>query len=277
MMSRNVRYADLRNRMGRRRLNHALFISKRHGYVYVANPKAACSSIKHFLIQAELEDPSFDPPGVHRRKDGPLLKPGQLSAEERDSILSGGFFVFTFVRHPLRRAVSAYADKIMGHGRPKAELLRALGRDPASLESFVTFDDFVSAIASTPLWELNPHWRPQVVNLAPDLIPYDFIGRVETLQDDLASLKAKLGLPDFPISHRNVKARKMETDSLLTRRARFSLCRLYAPDFRAFRYRPSDATERLGVLLGRGRGWKRPAGARARAHGNLTPAERSCP
>ncbi len=229
-------YANLKHRFGWQRIRNVLHVSRRFNYVYLSNPKAACSSIKQYLSQAEVDDPELSPRDVHDRKYLPLLHLGQLEADEREGICDGRFFAWTFVRDPIRRAVSAYADKIAGSKEQKAEILEALDRDPKNLSQPVTFDEFVSVIVSQPPETLNPHWRPQIFNLTPDLIPYQFIGRVERMDRDFNEIKRRLAMPDYPLPKRNVKTARLNIDELMTDHNRKRLCILYSNDLRRFGY-----------------------------------------
>lgn len=224
--------------LGRRRVAHTFLISRRDGYVYVSNPKAACSTIKLYLSRCELRDPTFRPKSIHHRANLPHLRPGQLDRGQREAIANGGFFVFSFVRHPIRRVLSAYADKIRGRAPQKAEILAALGLDPEDRGQPVSFDAFVGVICEQPAAELNPHWRPQALNLVPDLLGYDFIGRVERFDEDFAWMRAHLALPDYPVENRNRKGARIDAESLMTPEIEAKLARLYARDCEAFGYDP---------------------------------------
>jgi hypothetical protein len=236
------RFDDLLAAFSKQRLNHVMHVSRRFNYVYVSNPKAACTTIKHYLVQAELGNPESHPRHIHQRRNVPLLMPRQLTPEEREGIVSGSFFLFTFVRHPLKRAVSAYADKILGNKKQKAEILEILGHDPEVLDREVSFEEFMTAITSQPPRKLNPHWRPQVLNLAPNALNYDFVGRVENLTDDMRAVCEKLGLPEYRIRKRNAKSHKVDVDlnSLITARAHDLATNLYEDDYRTFGYSMED-------------------------------------
>lgn len=231
-------FQAVQDALGRRRVSHTFLISERDGYVYVSNPKAACSTVKLYLSRCERRDPAFRPKSIHHRASLPHLRPGQLAPARRETIQDGGFLVFSFVRHPIRRVLSAYADKIRGRTPQKAEILAALGLDPADRGQTVSFDAFVGVICDQPPAELNPHWRPQTLNLVPDILRYDFIGRVERFDADLEEVRARLALPDYPVENRNRKAARIEADTLMTRDIEAKLADLYARDCQVFAYDP---------------------------------------
>lgn len=170
----------------------------------------------------------------------PHLQPFQLSFRERKGIFERQFFIFSFVRHPFHRALSAYTDKILGNKPQKAEILRDLGRDPKKLDVHVSLDEFIDVITSQYPERLNPHWRPQVLNLAMDLLHYDFVGRVENFQHDFAELQSRLALPAYPLVRRNQKGHKKHHSIALRRQHKSVLWKLYAEDFEFFGYDPQD-------------------------------------
>ena len=83
---------------------------------------------------------------------------------------------------------------------------------------------------------MNPHWRPQHLNLMHGLLEYDLVGRVETFDTDLAKVREQTGMPEVPVAVQNVAARR--GDSLfdgrpdLLRRVRD----IYARDFELYGY-----------------------------------------
>jgi len=245
---KTAKFDDLRVYFTRHRLNHAVHVSKKFNYAYISNPKAACTTIKHYLVQAELGDPEFRPKRIHQRANLPLLMPSQLSPKEREKIVDGSFFLFTFVRHPLKRAFSAYADKIYGNQKQKVEILELLGHGPEDIERPVSFEEFMTVISAQPPLELNPHWRPQVLNLGLEALNYDFVGRVENLTDDMRFLCETLHLPSYRIRKRNAKSHGAEVDSVITSRARDLAAQLYAEDYKAFGYGALDLPETAAAV-----------------------------
>jgi hypothetical protein len=234
-----MKYQQIRERLGAQRFRNVMHISRTYNYVYVANPKAACSTLKLILSKAELNDPDFTPESLHHRKHLPLLTPNMLTEKERRSLFDGSRYVFSFVRHPFKRAVSAYTDKILGNKQQKREILEALGKQDEKNSYPVSFDDFIAVIADQDPATLNPHWRPQSLNLATDLIRYDFIGRLESFDAGMAQVRARLRLPDFGTPHRNRKSHQASAIQDITAATRIKLATLYADDLQAFSY-PGD-------------------------------------
>lgn len=93
-------------------------------------------------------------------------------------------FRFAFVRNPVSRLVSLYANKVLDQNDLRvSEAVRNELRD---------FDAFIEWIGGHDLTSCNPHWRFQS-----RLIPeegMDFIGRLETFADDWSACAQRMGL-----------------------------------------------------------------------------------
>tara|TARA_Y100000310_G_scaffold266430_1_gene277910 strand:+ start:14 stop:571 length:558 start_codon:yes stop_codon:yes gene_type:complete len=105
------------------------------------------------------------------------------SKEEKDLILSGGYFKFTFVRDPVERFISAFFWGRRHHPR------RALRYK--SLRDYINYS------------KENVH---QDIVLKPQAYyfintKYDFIGFTDTLSADAESLRQAIGFPDKPFGH----------------------------------------------------------------------------
>ena len=83
---------------------------------------------------------------------------------------------------------------------------------------------------------MDPHWRPQHLNLMHGLVEYDLVGRLENFAGDLARVRELAGLPDVPIEVRNVVAkpsdRLVDGHPGLLRKVRT----IYARDFELYGY-----------------------------------------
>jgi hypothetical protein len=113
---------------------------------YIPIPKTACSSIKNALMPLVGKDPlqSID---VHNF-DGFSYIP------LADCSFSDEWFVFTTVREPIDRAISAWQDKV---GNPdQVNVLKKNGIYPGD-----SFKYFVYIISLWPAKALDPHVMPQ--------------------------------------------------------------------------------------------------------------------
>ena len=160
-------------------LRDGILASRRLRYIYVQNPKCGSSTIRNSLWTAEHALGLAGPPGVPHvySDDQPFIDdPRRWEQVESE-------YVFTFARNPYARVLSAYLNKVVKHRDPLVwgnfAARHGLGEEP------LAFGDFLRLVARTPSDELDPHWRPQCDLLLPDLIPYDFIGSMETFEADL--------------------------------------------------------------------------------------------
>ncbi|XP_013393109.1 carbohydrate sulfotransferase 8 [Lingula anatina] len=106
------------------------------------------------------------------------------------------YLKFMFVRHPLERILSAYRDKL--ETGDNVYYMRSVGKQivknfkanasKAELEtgSNVTFTEFLKFILSEHRKniQLDVHWRPYMELAYPCAIPYDIIGKYETIEED---------------------------------------------------------------------------------------------
>jgi hypothetical protein len=175
-----------------------------HGIVYVKNPKAACSTVLLWLDHLHTGELDFDPANVHTEHR--LPKVAELGRRTVEELLAGAGYRFTFVRHPLTRFASAYRDKLVNDAERRPMIQAALGL-PEDPDVPVSLEQFVSGVEQQdPLVEMDPHWRPQHVNLMHPVVTYDHVGRVETFSEDLATITKAAGLPPVPFVHRNASA-----------------------------------------------------------------------
>ena len=178
------------------------WVSERWRYFYMAINKAASSKIKMVLHQLEGLPLPADPFDVHARDQPGMSFVGKLSAfgaTDAAEILRGqDWRRFAFVRNPYARLYSAYKNKIADLASPyigvRTAIWRAAGnRRPP--EEAPPFEAFVRYAAQSPDLSRDGHWRSQTGILCLDLIDYGFLGRVESLERDLATILRSLGAP----------------------------------------------------------------------------------
>ena len=166
-------------------------------YIYVNNFKAGCSTVRRTLWSAEhkLGFTSLPPGHPHRPQDQlPFLHNEHPRWENTEDQ-----FIFTFVRNPYARVLSAYLDKIAHPPEPAVWPPFAARH---GLDAPPSFADFLDLIAGEQIAEMDPHWRPQSVLIGLGIVPFDFIGSVELMDEDLRQvLKVIFGhdLPDGPV------------------------------------------------------------------------------
>ena len=178
------------------------WVSQRWRYFYMAVNKAASSKIKMVLHQLEGYPLPADPFDVHARNRPGMPFVGKLSAfsaSDAVEILKGSdWHRFAFVRNPYERLWSAYKNKIADLASPyigvREAIWRAAGNrhHPAEAPPFEAFVRYVVRLADP---DRDGHWRSQTGALCLDVIDYDFLGRVEKFESDMAAVLRKLGAP----------------------------------------------------------------------------------
>jgi hypothetical protein len=180
-----------------------LFPLPAYGAIYVKNPKAACSTVLLWLSRVHRGDPAFDPRNVHAEHGLPT--PADLGWPAVMRMLEGGAYRFSVVRDPVRRLESSYHDKIVGAARPlwRLPIQRILGLEEGRIPSF---EEFVSAVErQDPATEMDPHWRPQHLNLMHPDVTFDRIAKVEDLAAGLSRVAEETGIPMPGVGSRNIR------------------------------------------------------------------------
>ncbi len=221
--------------------DYTVNISLRHRYVYAENAKVACSTIKLILQRMELDDPHYRPEDLvdlHTRIFSPLIRPAQVKSFSR-YIQRPDVIKFCFVRNPYTRLLSAYLDKIENNMPAKKGILRQLGFDPEDLGRPVSFGEFVRAVAGQSISEMDQHWRVQYYQTFQDQIHYDFIGRFESLEEDLESALGMIN-PEFQRfwgrEDRHATNSEQQLNACYTDQLEDLVYRIYRKDFQQFRY-----------------------------------------
>ncbi len=133
-------------------------------------PKAANSTIVENLAILSF---GHDVPSKEAKKR--FRTPSQLSKQEVKQL--DGVFRFAVVRNPYTRTLSAYLDKIERRAKRKNQ------------ES--SFKEFLHDLAEKSLYG-NAHWAPQSSLLLLPADHFDFFGKVENLERDLAFIKDRV-------------------------------------------------------------------------------------
>jgi hypothetical protein len=256
--------------------------------VYAYIPKAACTSIKTWLLRYSRECPEiaaqFDeaeqtgakPPDAHFTMRDHYSAKRWSAAIIRKALASPDHFKFTFVRHPLRRLVSAYLDKVVNAKTPAHELILVGQMAPHNesispayswtkpqidLERSLTFREFMGALQAADPDGLDVHFRTQDRLLRG--LNFDFVGRIENLPQDFGIVQRRLqvSIPltwkhnreysvpvsecvaDWPAARfRNVAAPPWQ--SFYDESLRLACCEVYADDFERFGYAPEISSAR---------------------------------
>jgi hypothetical protein len=233
-------------------LDYGCKISPQNRYVYVNIPKAACSTIKRTLWQLEkktdaqnkipdmeeidkFQEAAESPHFYQDILNLPFLYLHDIRTEDFFKRMEE-YFVFTFVRNPYSRLLSAYLDKIAGNAPQKRRLLLSFDMPE---ETQLSFKDFVRLVARQPLIDMDAHWRPQTVATLKRCLRYDFIGSFENLDADFSFVEQRI----FPAQKQKLEVwaphRTGATDKISSYYDEETISlvqKIYTDDFKTFGY-----------------------------------------
>ncbi|XP_062846469.1 carbohydrate sulfotransferase 12 [Trichomycterus rosablanca] len=264
---KNRTFDDIPNK----ELDH-LIVDDRHGIVYCYVPKVACTNWKRIMIVlsesllingAPYQDPLDIPvelihnSSVHFTFNKFWKRYGKFSRHLMKIKLKK-YTKFLFIRDPFVRLISAYRNKFElenedFYRRFAVVMLKRYGNysdPPASVvDAFAagirpTFSNFIQYLLDPNTEKempFNEHWRQMHRLCHPCQINYDFVGKLETLDEDAEHLLRILrvdNIVEFPPSHHNRTVSSWEQDwfASIPFESRKQLYQLYEPDFRLFGY-----------------------------------------
>ena len=148
--------------------------------VYLNNAKVGCSTVKSNLWSLLSPDTLAQVGDVHSLKGSPFVN--DLSALDwlQDAR------IFTFVRNPYERILSAYLNKI--NRRETAVwtgFARGFGIDP---NDRLSFDGFIEILSGAVPETLNEHFRPQFMNILYPLVRPNFLGTLDQMDEMLPQI-----------------------------------------------------------------------------------------
>ncbi|XP_077396232.1 carbohydrate sulfotransferase 12-like [Festucalex cinctus] len=257
-------------------LDHLLF-DERHGIVYCFIPKVSCSNWKRIMI---ILNDNLLHPGLPKRDPLTITdwvahnynnhftfntlkkRYGKLARDHLKAKLRK-YKKFLFVRDPFVRLISAFRDKFAGNNEVfyKAYgkfMLRRYANQPTPPDtlkeafakgvqpSFLNFIQYLLDPQTEKVHPFNDHWRQMHRLCHPCQIQYDFVGHLETAEEDAEHLLRLLrvdNVVEFPKSHRNVTSADWISDwfSTVPLEMRRELYKLYEADFRLFGYDRPDS------------------------------------
>ena len=184
--------------------NDALVVAPQHGFIWCPNAKVGTTTWYEILrrkLMPELQTmprcfQTACPDRSVYKGAYPLTVPGSM--KERSELCDRWRFVsFTFVRNPWDRLASAYLSKI---ARPSVKDRQAREVQQRIREVFglkkrsrVSFGHFVRWVVQQNSSSMNAHWRLHSDRCETLHTPYEFIGRYETIQEDILHILGLLG------------------------------------------------------------------------------------
>ena len=170
--------------------------------------------------------------------------------------------VFTIVRHPFERLVSAYRDKFelakkyaYVYTMYASKILGLKTPTEAERVRRPTFSEFVDYLLRVPVQQFNDHWVPYWLHCHVCEMEYDIIGKMETIADDMEFIAERSGLAatniSLPWTNRRNSGDKVSLDYFrhLTVDQVMGLYRIYKLDFEMFGYRVGPYFQQLSETV----------------------------
>jgi len=210
-----------------------VFRSVRHipgqSLTYLRNPKVATKSIELSLWAAF--DPESAPQNPHAAKETPFLRNHKgISASAMESLRNSEFF--SVVRNPYSRFLSGYLNKVSHRGPWQHRTSVRFGVEGMPAPSL---EDFLRIVKAADQRSMDPHFRPQHLNLMHGLISLDFMGHLE----EMDAVRAYLLRHGMVLQSNNLNATGVgatQATSKLSAEAIDLIQDIYSADFEIYGY-----------------------------------------
>ncbi|MCG5548629.1 sulfotransferase family 2 domain-containing protein [Halorhodospira halochloris] len=169
-------------------------IEPRHNFTYIRIPKAGNSTITVCLDNVFHRHRNGQEPQNAKQARRAFCKPSSLSTAEAHQVWAD-HTIFTFVRNPYHRVLSAYLDKFCEGARSPKHFKRRYESSirPHGDKGELSFTAFCRWLNREGL-EYNTHWIPQVTILNTiGLERIDYIGRLERIATEIPHLVERIG------------------------------------------------------------------------------------
>lgn len=184
-----------------------LIVNHDYHFIYCPINKNASTSMKAALLRLHEEKTGrqIDPSSQLQMRRCVDLNYGLSSytyAAAAKILNNSNYFKFVIVRNPWARLVSTYANYFIRLPVEKgmiSDIAKQASRHIYGEEQFekyvdqITFEQFVTYVNATHDSQLDPHCASQSKFLGG--LPYDYIAKMETLEQDLTYIENKLKLP----------------------------------------------------------------------------------
>ena len=182
----------------RRRIIQSVVTTDGMPLVYLKNPKVACTTIMAAMWEEADRQAGREtyPGNPHLQKDRPFLNP---LAPECDLERLAQKPMFSMVRNPYTRTLSAYRNKIghvpNGYNFVWEAFCTIHDVDKSLTKSDYTFKDFLRTLAGeVPHDAFEQHFRPQHLNIFYNWVPIDWVGHSESSKETFVYMESH-GIP----------------------------------------------------------------------------------
>jgi len=216
-----------------------------HDLLYHRIPKngnsSLVTSVKQIIEGRQLSD-SIASKRAEKRQ---VRNPSELTDTEANRVPE--FFKFLVARNPYDRTLSAYLSKVVAKfAKGKKGLERRIPKTLLSngTDAPPSFEAFCEYLAAMGPYE-NDHWSPQVDFLIFPVESYDFIARLESIDEDFSVIASRINcnagttgmVPEDPIHRTGASSRRKE---FYTERLYDLISDVYRRDFELLGYDPLD-------------------------------------
>ena len=136
------------------------------------------------------------------------------------------YFKFAFVRNPWDRLVSCWVNRVLDRNYFKFS--------PEETEKMKKFENFVEYVRGFNIEECNLHFRLQRKMI--DFPHLDYLGRLETFEDDFREICRRLDIKCDTVKSRNVSAGRKSYRDYYTPELRDKVFQIYQKDIQIFGY-----------------------------------------
>jgi tetratricopeptide (TPR) repeat protein len=191
-------YFDLKPDKWRQRiLKYNITVISQFKCMYVAIPKVATSTVLRNLRYITHGDDQFMTEDLRDAMKGIIMPDQTFTGDYWEKVISvindKDYFVFTFVRNPYTRILSAYLEKFLHPEHEWNHFRTELAFEPNIVSNKVSFVEFLRRVRKYPASDLNAHFTPQWYVLGLDRsMKYDFVGRLENMSSDLSYILSRL-------------------------------------------------------------------------------------
>lgn len=234
----------------RMRLMRSLYLHSNRPLLYISNAKVACSTFKQSIWQSTSPETFGETSKPHDRIHGPFVSNLHHIAQNAERLLDAT--IFTVVRNPYSRFLSAYQDKVLRDPRDphvwKALKTRYNFKDTET----PSIQRVLHCLRADESNFVDQHFSPQSLNLSWGAIDYNFVGHLENMQATADFLEGlDVTIHSFTKHQTGAVNKVME---VLSPKDIDLIQQLYEDDFRVFGYdldpgqlTPQRAIERADI------------------------------
>ena len=202
-------------------------------FIFIHIPKTAGVTI--YEILSKYTEARFKPPVNRLGWNHENLQQISTALHKDYNVDASSLFKFTFVRNPWDRILSLYHfynNQTKDHpfysaDKPQVDYIH---------DNHISFLDFCKHVANDEeIFARKPHVKPYIDYYMLPEYNYDFVGRVETLQQDFNTICDKIGIPKQKLPHKNKTKHKHYTE-YYDDETRAIVAEKYAKDIEYFEY-----------------------------------------